>query len=223
MSILHPPDPNGPIIYRCAQSGCQVCLEHLLRSHERLVHAAVWQQRCRDVPNADLLQEGRIALWRAILHFDPDRGLAFSTFAWTAIQRRTWRLADHWRRSHGWLAPPDVLDPAAQVEATWHQAMVRAALHQALSHLPPRLRQVVVAAYGLDGQPPRSLAELGRQYEVTRACVWQWRQEALVLLRLPAVSGGLRRLCDQGHRPAYQRAQALNRAWPSRRRRGGRR
>jgi RNA polymerase sigma factor (sigma-70 family) len=164
-----------------------------------------------------------MALWRAILHFDPERGLAFSTLAWTAIQRRTWRVAGRWRRPHGWLAPPETLDPAAQAEAALHQTALRAAVHQALRSLPPRLRQVIVAAYGLDGQPPRSLAELGRQYGVTRACVWQWRQAALVLLRLPAVSGGLRRLCDQDHRHAYQRAQALNRAWLGRRRRGGRR
>ncbi len=41
----------------------------------------------------DLLQEGRIALWQAIMHFDPQRGVAFSIYAGVAIQRRIWRAA----------------------------------------------------------------------------------------------------------------------------------
>jgi len=40
---------------------------------------------------ADLVQEGRIGLWLAILHYDPARGYAFSTHAWTAIRYRLWR------------------------------------------------------------------------------------------------------------------------------------
>ncbi len=223
MSILHPPALDGPIVYRCAQAGCRICLEHLLRYHAPLVHTVVWRQHSPNVPHADLLQEGQIALWQAIRHFDPDRGIAFSTFAWIAIQRRTRRLAGRWCRPHGWLAPPEVSNPADQVEAAWHQAMVRAALDDALQRLPARWRQVVVAAYGLNGQAPRSLAALGRDYGVTRACVWQWHHKALVLLRVPLVSSRLRRVCDQRHVQAYRRSQALNRAWLRRcRRRSGR-
>ena len=40
---------------------------------------------------ADLVQEGRIGLWLAILHYDPARGYAFSIYAWTAIRYRLWR------------------------------------------------------------------------------------------------------------------------------------
>jgi RNA polymerase sigma factor (sigma-70 family) len=222
MSILHPPDPDGPIVFRCAQAGCPLCLEYLLTRHTGLVRAAVWAQHCRDVPRADLLQVGRIGLWHAILHFDPDRGVAFSTYAWTAIGRHIRRLAGRWKRPHGWLPTPPVPDPAVQAEADWHQAAVHAAVCQALRSLTPELRQVIVATYGLDGQPPRSLADLGRQYGVTRACVWQWRQKALVRLRVPAISGRLRRLGDQDQRPAYRRDQARNMAWRRRQRHRGR-
>lgn len=223
MSILHPLDPDTPITFRCAQSGCRMCLESLLTRHAGLVRAAVWAQHCRDVPRADLLQVGQIALWRAILRYDPDRGVAFSTYAWTAIRRSTRRMAGRWNRRHGWLpAPPDA-DPAVQAEAGWQQAAVRAAACEALRSLPPEWRQVIVASYGLDSQPPRSLADLGREYGVTRACVWQWRQKALVRLRVPAISGRLRQLCDQAHRPAYRRDQAWNMAWRRRQRHRGRR
>jgi DNA-directed RNA polymerase specialized sigma subunit len=42
---------------------------------------------------ADLLQVGRIGLWQAVLHFDAERGVAFSTYAVVAIQRRMWRAS----------------------------------------------------------------------------------------------------------------------------------
>ena len=90
-----------------------------------------------------------------------------------------------------------------------------------LAHLPERSYHIIVAAYGLDGQPPLSLAAIGRLYGLSRERVRQIRNDALVLLRLPALSGRLRRLCDQNDRAAYQRARALNRVWLRHRRRGG--
>lgn len=220
MSIVHPSDPRGPLVYQCAQSGCPVCLHYLLDLHEGLIHAVVRRQWCGTARYADLLQEGRLALWQAVRHFNPHRGVAFSTYAWVAIQRRIWRVVAQQSPGSVEPAPPDLPDPAAAAETAWHPAAVRAALDEALRHLPERLRQVVGAAFGLDGQPPRSLAALGRDYGVSRERVRQWRNDAWVLLRRPALSGPLRRLCDQDQRAAYRQAEALNRAWWGRR--GGR-
>jgi hypothetical protein len=74
----------------------------------------------------------------------------------------------------------------------------------------------------LDGGLPRSLAAIGREYDVTREAVRHWRNNALVRLRLPAISGSLRGLYDQDSRAAYTRTLALTRAW-LRQRRGRRR
>jgi hypothetical protein len=43
--------------------------------------------------------------------------------------------------------------------------------------------------------------------------VRQLRNNALVLLRLPALSMHLRSLCEQDSRPAYLLARSLNRTW----------
>jgi len=183
-----------------------------------LIVAVVRQQCCGGVPYADLIQEGRIALWQAILHYDPTRGIAFSAYAWQAIQRRIWSAVARVQRQQGYLmstAPPD---PLAQVEARAQQTAVRLVLQEAMRYLPERLREVVTLAYGLDGQSPRSLAALARGYGVTRECVRQWRNDALALLRLPALSSTLRRLCEHNDRQAYRQAAALNRAWLHRRR-----
>jgi len=213
---------NGNSAFLCAQSGCVTCLDYLLRSHHGLVVAVVRRQYGGDAPYADLIQEGCIALWQAILHFDPERGYAFASYAWRAIERRVWACVVCAGRPQGGLAPPTSLDPLGYVEAVTQQAAIRVALRKALRQLPQRLYEVLALVYGLDGQPPRSMAAVARGYGVTRECVRQWRNDALVLLRLPALSSPLRRLCDRDDRRAYRQAVNLNRAW-LRQRRGGRR
>lgn len=221
MSIVHPVDLRGPALFRCAQAGCAECVDRLVRQHEGLVHAVLRRQVCGDAAYADLLQEGRLGLWQAVLHFDPGRGVAFSTYAWVAIERRVWRAVARSRDRPVGGEGVALVEPEAAAEAAWQRERVQVALREALRHLPERLRRVVVVAYGLHGQAPRSLAAVGREYRVSRERVRQWRNEALVMLRLPAVSGRLRQVYGQDDRAAYQQADRLNRAWQKSRRRGG--
>jgi RNA polymerase sigma factor (sigma-70 family) len=179
MSIVHPANPNGPAAFACAQSGCQVCLEALLCQHEGLVHAVLQRQGRGGVAYKDLLQEGRIALWQAVLHFNPQYGVTFSTYAWAAIQRRVWRAVAQASQPQGWLSPPSPADPQEMAEAAWWMTQVHHALAETVAHLPNLLRSVIVAAYGLDGQPPCTLAALGRRYGVSRERVRQWRNDHL--------------------------------------------
>jgi RNA polymerase sigma factor (sigma-70 family) len=211
--IVHLRPLNGPAAYVCAQSGCQACVEHLMRQHAGLAHLVLRRQHHGGLAYEDLLQEGRIALWQAVLHFDPHRGIAFSTYAGVAIERRIWRAVAQSNRSQGWLpsAPPP--NPLQEAEERLWRAQVRIVLAEAVCRLPNRLQQVIVAAYGLGGEPPRSLAAIGREFGVTREAVRHWRNDALLLLRLPAISGRLRGLYGQDSRAAYVHTQALNRAW----------
>jgi RNA polymerase sigma factor (sigma-70 family) len=178
---------------------------------------------------ADLLQEGRIGLWQAILHFDPHRGYAFSTYAWYAIQRKIRRAVRRECRQR------ERVEAWVQEEATWARmeppkpyhvaeegmwwAKVCARLSEMVAQLPDPLQKVVVVHYGLDGGPPCTLAALGDWYGVTGEMVRVWRNEALLQLRMPLYSARLRELCGQDSRQAYARAQALNGAWLGRRRR----
>jgi len=91
MSIVRSDDLAGPAVFGCAQAGCRVCQGHLVRQHEGLVHFVLRRQVHGDVAYAELLQAGRIGLWQAVLHFDAKRGVAFSTYAVVAIQRRMWQ------------------------------------------------------------------------------------------------------------------------------------
>jgi RNA polymerase sigma factor (sigma-70 family) len=190
-----------------------------MHQHEGLVHHILRRQVSGTATYDDVLQEGRIALWQAILHFDPQRGVAFSTYAGAAIQYRIWDTAQQ--------AAPIITEPSVDlmsdalgaVEEELWRAAVREVLIEAVSQLPERLRQVITAAYGLDGQPPRTLVAIGRHFGVTKEMARYWRNNGLVLLRLPVFSARLRQLCDQDNRTAYTRSQALTRAWLRGRRR----
>jgi len=220
MTSVHRPALEGASIFVCAQAGCPECLGRLLRQHRGLVRWVI-RRDCRgDLSYDELFHEGQIALWQAILHFDPTRHIRFSTYAVPAIRHRLWHVVAVAQRPQGYQVATGVADPAEAAEATWQRRAVRAALAEMLAALPEKRYRVIVAAYGLDGQPPLSLAAIGRLCGVSRERVRQWRNDALVLLRLPALSGHLRRLCEQNDKAAYQRAQALNHAW-LRRRRGG--
>jgi len=77
---------------------------------------------------------------------------------------------------------------------------MHSALLEAVSRLPKRLRQVIVAAYGLDEEPSCTLVAIGQRFEVSREMARIWRNDTLLLLRLPTFSGQLRRLYGQSSR-----------------------
>jgi RNA polymerase primary sigma factor len=221
VSEVHCLDPDEPVIFGCAQAGCRVCQDALLRRHEGLIHCILRRQAAGGLAYAELVQEGRIALWRAVLGFDPGRGVAFSTYAGTAIERRLWqavaRARRHVQRPRGGL-PVGRTDRLETVGDAWHQARVHAALLEAVVHLPDRLQTILVAHYGLDGQAPCTWQALGQRLGVTKARIGQLHQDALVLLRLPVFSARLRGLCGQDSRAAYARSLALSRTWQRRKR-----
>jgi len=221
MSSVHRPAPEGPKLYTCAQAGCQGCMERLLRQHSGLVRWVIGRDCRSALPYGELWHEGQVALWQAIRRYDPGRGLAFSTYAVPAIRHRLWSVVAQAQRPQGYVALPAAPDPAELAAQAWQRAAVRSVLQEMLALRPERAAQIIIGAYGLDGQPPRSLAALGRLHHISGERVRQIRNEALVLLRLPACSGRLRQLCDHSERAAYQRAQTLNRTWLRHRRRGG--
>jgi RNA polymerase nonessential primary-like sigma factor len=208
-------------LFRHAQAGCSASLNQLMRRHDGLVQAVVRQQRLGTLPFTEALQAGRMGLWRAILGYDPQRGLAFSTYAWPAIMRQVWRaVKQHTRQQddalqdaplpgHATGLPQQAPDPAALTEA----AAVQLALHRLLSRLPQRLHQLLLARYGLDGQPPASYRRLGARLGLSHERVRQLHTEALVWLRHPAHSQELRTLLQRHTLADYEAADVLAQRW----------
>jgi len=209
-------------LFQQAQAGSLVSLNASMARHDGLVQAVVRQQVLGDLSFAEALQAGRIGLWRAILGFDPARGLAFSTYAWPCIMHQVWRAVKAHTRSYSSPVmgeepvPLEVPDPAA----VWEATAVCQALHDLVHRLPPRLCQVIVARYGLDGHPPAIYRQIGATLGLSGERARQLHTEALVWLRQPAHSHMLRSLLGRHTLADYEIADALAQRWL--RRRGGR-
>jgi len=210
------------ILFEKAQAGCSHSLNWLMARHDGLVQVIVRRQVLGDLPFDEALQAGRIGLWHAILGYHPQRGLAFSTYAWPSIMRHVWRAVkvDSHPRPPGvrvvHLSAETVADPAR----LWEVGATRQSLHQLVAHLPGRLHPLVSAHYGLDGAPPASYRNLAPRLGVCHTRVHQLHTEALVWLRHPAHSQDLRTWLDHHTLADYATAEVL--AQRHLRQRGGR-
>lgn len=210
MCIVQEIEQKGPEQYECAQAGCAKCLEALLKRHRTLVHAVIKRQWTGSVAYADLEQEGRLGLWRAILGYDPSRGWAFTTYAWVAIKRHIWQEVARWEKKTGAYTLPDAPNPLRLAEQQLEVGQRNRVLQEMIQSLNPRLRLVIRAAYGLDGDGARSMAAIGRELGLSRERVRQLRNEALRQLRRPERSGSLWPSWAEG-RADYQYMQRRNR------------
>jgi RNA polymerase sigma factor (sigma-70 family) len=224
----HGTDDPGPsaevVLFRQAQTGSRESLNALMERHDGLVHAVVRRQVLGDLPYAEALQAGRIGLWRAIVRFDPGRGYAFSTYAWSSIVHHVWRAVkvhtrasrrEHVKAYSDWQRMASV-NPAA-IAVAWS---VHDTLYELVTRLSDRLQQVIVVRYGLDGQDGRLYREIGKHLGVSGERARQLHTEALVWLRHPAHSQHLRSLLTRHSLADYQWAEVETQRWL--RRRGGR-
>lgn len=219
--------PTEVVLFQQAQTGGRESLNALMERHDGLVHAIVRRQVLGDLPYAEALQAGRIGLWRAILRFEPGRGHAFSTYAWPSIVHHVWRAVNVHRcackaeqsglgvERSAWHALA-CADPATIVDAQ----LSHRALCALVTRLAERLRYIIIARYGLDGQRTRFYQEIGAQLGISHERARQLHSEALVWLRHPAHSYHLRSLLGRHGLNDYEWAEREAQRWLCKR--GGR-
>jgi RNA polymerase sigma factor (sigma-70 family) len=212
--------PTEAALFRRAQAGCQASLNRLMATHENLVHAIVRRQALGHLPFSEALHAGRIGLWRAILGYDPERGLAFSTYAWKVIMHRVWRevkLAERdyvcGTRNCPLGAVSDVARGKDPPENVWESEELLCTLWELVARLPERLRIVVVARYGLTGQGRTFYPRIGTLLGVSHERARQLHTEALLWLRHPAHSQQLRSLLGRHTLADYESVEAEILRW----------
>ena len=226
-SVDDPGLPAGVVLFQQAQAGCRDSLERLMAEHEALVHHIVRRQALGCLSYGEAVQAGRIGLWRAILGFDPQQGLAFSTYAWPAIMHHIWREVKLAERAQAQAVEERPLGaiPAATWQLPHPVELCEAhelsrAVRAMVSRLPGRLRTIVIARYGLDGLPPAIFPHIGASLALTKERVRQLHVEALARLRHPAYSHRVRLFLGRHTLGDFEAAEAdLQRVL---RRRGGR-
>jgi len=207
-------------LFHRAQAGCRDSLNRLMARHEPLVHTVVRRQVRAHLPFSEALHAGRIGLWHAILGYDPERGLAFSTYAWKPIMHRIWREVKLAERDYGrgtqnwplWTASGWGADKNLP-EKAWQNEELLCGLWELVARSPERLRFVIIARYGLTGQGrtfyPRIGALLGVSHERAR----QLHTEALLWLRHPAHSQQVRSLLGHHTLAEYEAVEAEIQRW----------
>jgi RNA polymerase sigma factor (sigma-70 family) len=198
-----------------AQAGCAACLDDLMAQQDGLVYWVIRHFGNDVLSYEEALQAGRIGLWQALLHFDPARGVTFASYAVVAISRaihREGRCARRFWRPLPLLFPEVAADPGAEaLERLTYQAVPRW-----VAPLPPPLRFVVRAYYGLDGSVGQFLPVLGRRLGCSKQRVHQMLHQVLHWLALPRFSWEVRLLLA---RTAEAELRAALAAWARARRR----
>jgi RNA polymerase sigma factor (sigma-70 family) len=191
----------------------QVNIEEGMKRHDGLVHAFIRRQGGGPITYDEALHAGRIGLWRALLRYDPERGTAFSTYAWIAIYRHVRQAAKKGLRENSdWpnrvTAPQTESGPEERVE----QELIWETLSELVSQLPDRLQRVIVSRYEIGEHPRRTLKEIGEELGVCGERVRQLQQEGLAWLRHPARSWRLRELVGRNTAADYRQVLAQNAA-----------
>jgi RNA polymerase sigma factor (sigma-70 family) len=145
--MSHCTTDNPKVAYRFhqAQAGDAVSLAQLMSEHDGLVHHIIRRQWHGCLSYAEVLQEGRIGLWRAILGFDPARGVAFSTYASVAIARHVWRAVARGERRAERPALMPQPTPAPELLSRLLEQEVQAALYALVRQLPTKQGWIVRA------------------------------------------------------------------------------
>ncbi len=208
-------------LFRQAQAGCRDSLNRLMAEHDGLVQAVLHKQALGTLPFTEALQAGRIGLWQAIRGYDPQRGWTFSTYAWPCIARRVWAAVQQAGRPTEIPASPLSADhtPDPDPVLAWEATAIPAALTDLVARLPARLRPIVVAHYGLDGDPPLSFRRLGARLGLSGQRIQQLHVQALIWLRHPAHSQALRSLLGRHRLADHQWARTQADTWLRHRRR----
>jgi RNA polymerase sigma factor (sigma-70 family) len=188
-----------------AAAGSVGTREEVVATHAGLVRAIARQWTWGLPPmleEADLVQEGFLALIHCAAVFDPARGAPFSTYAWRSVTRavREARVRAERGLPRRWRRPPDdeeehagVADPA---EAPCPRAPTAAemarnlAIRQMLDQLPPSTRTILRWHFGFGGvprsygriardlkQPRESVRAVARRGLSTLAAAWREKEE----------------------------------------------
>jgi RNA polymerase sigma factor (sigma-70 family) len=212
--------PTEAALFHRAQAGCRDSLNRLMVRHEPLVHTVVRRQVRAHLPFSEALHAGRIGLWHAILGYDPERGLAFSTYAWKPIMHRIWREVKLAERDYGrgaqnwplWTASDWGVDKDLP-EKVWQNEELFCALWELIARLPERLRCVIIARYGLTGQGRTFYPRIGVLLGVSHERARQLHTEALLWLRHPAHSQQVRSLLGHHTLAEYEAVEAEIQRW----------
>lgn len=168
---------------------------HIVRANLRLVVALAKKFANSPSHLEDLICEGHLPLIRAVELFDFSRGYRFSTYATWAVRNHFLRIRKDDARYQERYHDGDLytFEHATDMRSSWQadesqRSTQQAVVHQLLSQLPEREREILNARFGLNGQrSEQTLAEIGAEMGLSKERVRQLAVRALEKLGAMAV------------------------------------
>ena len=150
--------------------GINVDTDALVRKYEALIHSVISKKLPTYLGDEDLIQVGRIALWRCAKRYDPDKG-KFSTYAYKAIYHSMLKELSK-RKSEVSLNTPiddgdetEFQDTIADLRQSLDGAELKFELEDFYKTLTPRRQEVLKLK--AKGQTRREIAQaLGVSYDL---------------------------------------------------------
>lgn len=135
-TTIHPTKREQTVLARQVRRGNSRSREELILRNLRLVYAIARRYAGSGLEMEDLIQEGTIGLIRAVDKFDPERGVAFSTYATWWIRQSIGRALDNTARliripSHLISAAAAIRQASLELDGRVHESTVAAVAHTA--------------------------------------------------------------------------------------------
>jgi len=166
-----------------ALQGGQRAKRQLIEANLRLVVKIARRYQRPGVDVSDLIQEGTIALSRAVDGFDPARGYKLSTYAYRAIRREISRAATLKEQAQLLPLGPEQLSPLPLPDETVAQRQQAELVSYLVEQLPPNQQTVVTLLFGLKDGSARSLNQVALELGISREQVRWAKAKALQALR----------------------------------------
>ena len=172
-------------LWTLCRSGDAAAREELIVAYRPLVFWLAGKIHAAPSLRQDIIQEGMLALIRAVDRFDPEREFKFSTYACYRIRGQMLNMLDRSERR----APTPIPDEWIQVVHEEPEDEDWKDVAEGISHLEGREAEVVSALF-FEGKSPRDVAaeqqlDVSHVYRLRRAAVTHIR----AWLGLPALAG----------------------------------
>ena len=180
--------------------------EKLIKANLKFVPSIAKQFRGCGLPFADIIEEGNIGLIKAIDRFNPQRDTKVISYAvwWIrksimeAIEKKSLLNAEniddiykpqyHEDNSENDIPCKNIIMPAKDiVETNDTSCDIKQVIEELFDGIPDRERYIISDYYGLYGDSPRTLDEIGEEFNLTKERIRQLNEKALKKMRSNAL------------------------------------